>query len=84
MVLSWFNRFIRGVISQMEISRHWRLRKQRYSMIGGECPNCQTKMFPVRMVCPNCGHGADLSIRVDESDSLFVQPVAVPSQTVSI
>ena len=67
----------------MEIPRHWRLRKQRYSMIGGECPNCESKMFPVRPVCPTCGYNADLSILLDEQDLLFTQGVAVSTYTVN-
>jgi len=37
----------------MEIPRHWRLRKQRYSLVGEVCPHCQAKLFPPRDVCPN-------------------------------
>jgi uncharacterized protein len=39
----------------MEISRHWRLKKQRYSLIGEVCPHCEVKIFPPRDVCPECG-----------------------------
>jgi len=39
----------------MEIARHWRLKKQRYSLVGEVCPRCATKIFPPRDVCPNCG-----------------------------
>lgn len=42
----------------MEIPRHWRLRKQRYSMMGEVCPHCQAKLFPPRDVCPECGKEA--------------------------
>ena len=42
----------------MEISRHWRLRKQRYSLVGEVCPHCDAKLFPPRDVCPECGHEA--------------------------
>jgi len=42
----------------MEISRHWRLRKQRYSLVGEECPHCKAKLFPPRDVCPERGHAA--------------------------
>jgi len=38
----------------MEISRHWRLRQQRYSLVGEVCPHCEVKIFPPRDVCPNC------------------------------
>jgi uncharacterized OB-fold protein len=39
----------------MEISRHWRLRKQRYNLLGEVCPHCEAKLFPPRDVCPECG-----------------------------
>jgi len=39
----------------MEISRHWRLRNQRYGLVGENCPHCQAKLFPPRDICPECG-----------------------------
>ncbi len=39
----------------MEIPRHWRLRKQRYALVGEVCPHCEAKIFPPRDVCPYCG-----------------------------
>lgn len=39
----------------MEVPRHWRLKEQRYSLIGEQCPHCETKIFPPRDVCPDCG-----------------------------
>lgn len=39
----------------MEIPRHWRLKQQRYSLIGEVCPHCDAKLFPPRDVCPHCG-----------------------------
>lgn len=42
----------------MEIARHWRLRQQRYSLVGEVCPNCDYKIFPPRDICPNCGKEA--------------------------
>lgn len=38
----------------MEISRHWRLRQQRYGLVGEVCPHCDAKIFPPRDVCPSC------------------------------
>ncbi len=38
----------------MEVPRHWRLRKQRYSLVGEVCGNCGNKIFPPRDVCPEC------------------------------
>lgn len=42
----------------MEIPRHWRLKKQRYGLVGEICPHCSIKIFPPRDVCPNCGEEA--------------------------
>ncbi|MEJ2266597.1 MAG: Zn-ribbon domain-containing OB-fold protein [Anaerolineales bacterium] len=42
----------------MEIPRHWRLKNQRYKLVGEVCPHCQAKLFPPRDVCPECGEEA--------------------------
>ena len=42
----------------MEIPRHWRLKKQRYALVGEVCPHCGAKIFPPRDVCPTCGKEA--------------------------
>jgi hypothetical protein len=42
----------------MEVTRHWRLKKQRYALIGEVCPHCQEKLFPPRDICPECGEHA--------------------------
>ena len=34
---------------------HWRIRDERYSLIGEICPHCQSKIFPPKAVCPFCG-----------------------------
>ncbi len=39
----------------MEIPRHWRLKKQRYALVGEVCPHCDAQIFPPRDVCPYCG-----------------------------
>jgi len=39
----------------MEVPRHWRLRQQRYGLVGEVCPHCEAKIFPPREVCPECG-----------------------------
>lgn len=38
----------------MEVPRHWRLKKQRYALVGEICPHCEAKIFPPRDVCPEC------------------------------
>ena len=39
----------------MEVSRHWRLKQQRYSLVGNSCQYCDAKIFPPRDICPRCG-----------------------------
>ncbi len=41
-----------------EIARHWRLKAQRYQLVGEECPHCHGKIFPPRDVCPHCAEEA--------------------------
>lgn len=38
----------------MELARHWRLKRQRYSLEGEVCPQCRRALFPPRDVCPHC------------------------------
>jgi hypothetical protein len=40
----------------MEIPRHWRLKQQRYGLVGEVCSECDTKIFPPRDNCPECNH----------------------------
>lgn len=42
----------------MEIPRHWRLKKQRYALVGEVCPHCNAKLFPPRDICTECGQDA--------------------------
>ena len=42
----------------MDIPRHWRLKKQRYALVGEVCDHCDAKVFPPRDICPDCGEEA--------------------------
>jgi uncharacterized protein len=42
----------------MDIPRHWRLKQQRYSLVGEVCGHCDAKVFPPRDICPDCGKEA--------------------------
>jgi len=42
----------------MEITSHWRIKKQRYALVGEVCPHCAAKIFPPRDICPECGDEA--------------------------
>jgi uncharacterized OB-fold protein len=39
----------------MEIPRHWRLKQQRYGLVGKVCTHCGARIFPPREVCLHCG-----------------------------
>ena len=39
----------------MENPRHWRLKQQRYALMGQVCNQCNAKIFPPREICPECG-----------------------------
>jgi uncharacterized OB-fold protein len=43
----------------MEVPRHWRLKKQRYQLIGEKCPHCDEYIFPPRDICINRSCGKD-------------------------
>jgi len=55
----------------MEIPRHWRLQKQRYALVGEECPHCSAKIFPARDVCPECGGEAKEPFRFSGRGSVY-------------
>ena len=37
-----------------DLARNWRLREQRYRLIGNRCLRCGTRFFPPRQVCTEC------------------------------
>ena len=55
----------------MEIPRHWRLRKQRYGLVGEVCPHCDAKIFPPRDVCPECGGEAKKQFNFSGKGEVF-------------
>ena len=66
----------------MEVPRHWRLKKQRYQLIGEICPHCEEKIFPPRDICPGCGGGTlknnlDIQIRSVSTNKIFETRVGV-------
>lgn len=36
------------------LARNWRVREQRYQLIGNRCIACGAKFFPPRQVCTEC------------------------------
>jgi hypothetical protein len=55
----------------MEIPRHWRLKNQRYKLVGEVCPHCEAKLFPPRDVCPECGQEARTSYTFSGRGSIY-------------
>jgi uncharacterized OB-fold protein len=49
------------------IPRHWRLKNERYRLVGSLCPRCQQPHFPPR---PTCSYEEESLIAL-----LFEQPV---------
>src|SRR3972149_5660002 len=54
-----------------EVSRHWRLRRQRYSLVGEVCPHCETKIFPPRDICPDCGNEASQEFQFSGKGTIY-------------
>lgn len=38
----------------MQVAQNWRLKSQRYTLAGEQCPSCGRHIFPPRDVCPEC------------------------------
>jgi len=55
----------------MEVPRHWRLKKQRYALVGETCPHCDAKIFPPRDVCPECGGEAKTAYRFSGKGEIY-------------
>jgi uncharacterized protein len=55
----------------MEIPRHWRLKQQRYGLVGEVCPHCDARIFPPRDVCPNCGGEAKATFAYSGKGEIF-------------
>lgn len=63
----------------MEVPRHWRLKKQRYALVGETCPNCNARLFPPRPVCPHCSEAVRQQVAFVQHEPALViaekQPV---------
>jgi len=60
----------------MDIPRNWRLKAQRYRLVGSACPTYGRLTFPPRPVCPHCtaqprwSAGCELSV-IHPSNRIF-------------
>jgi len=55
----------------MEVPRYWRMKNQRYSLVGEVCPHCDGKIFPPRDVCPHCGQDAKTKFTFSGKGEVF-------------
>jgi len=55
----------------MDIPRHWRLKKQRYALVGEVCEHCHAKLFPPRDICPECGEEAKTLFQFSGKGSVY-------------
>ena len=55
----------------MDIPRHWRLKKQRYALVGEVCDHCEAKLFPPRDICPECGEEAKTLFQFSGKGEVF-------------
>jgi hypothetical protein len=58
----------------MHIAQNWRLKGQRYRLMGVKCESCGNVMFPPREICPQCRE-AELKAKIAEKiEVLTFQP----------
>lgn len=55
----------------MGIAQNWRLRKQRYALVGEACNECGKKIFPPRDVCPYCAEEAQSPFQFSGRGEVF-------------
>ena len=55
----------------MELSQHWRLKQQRYGLVGEICPHCNVKIFPPRDICPDCGKDAKTNFQFSGKGEVY-------------
>jgi uncharacterized OB-fold protein len=55
----------------MGIAQNWRLRSQRYGLVGEVCDDCGEKIFPPRDVCPYCTQPAQTPFQFSGRGEVF-------------
>jgi uncharacterized OB-fold protein len=55
----------------MGIAQNWRLRNQRYALVGEVCDKCGEKIFPPRDVCPYCVQPAQTPFQFSGRGEVF-------------
>jgi hypothetical protein len=55
----------------LQLPRDWRLRRERYQLVGGRCPECGRLHFPNRPVCRQCGKEGPEPYRFDGKGEVY-------------
>ena len=55
----------------MNIQQHWRLKPQRYQLIGTKCEKCDSKFFPPKQVCSECKHSELIPYKLSPTGKIF-------------
>jgi uncharacterized OB-fold protein len=55
----------------MGIAQNWRIRNQRYALVGEVCDDCGKKIFPPRDVCPYCTQPAHTPFQFSGNGEIF-------------
>ena len=55
----------------MGIAQNWRIKNQRYSLVGEVCDDCGNKIFPPRDVCPHCTQPAQTPFQFSGRGEVF-------------
>ena len=61
----------------MGTPQHWRVRKQRYALVGDACNQCGTKHFPPRTACPVCSQAADDPFNFEGNGKDYSAPLTI-------
>lgn len=56
-------------------SRYWREIPQRYRFEGNQCSGCGEKMFPPRLICPECGSQKLVAFRLAEKGKVLTYTI---------
>ena len=60
-----------------EVARHWRLKQQRYALVGEVCPHCDQKIFPPGGVGDCCGSDSDSLYELEVVNAEEVPAVSI-------
>jgi uncharacterized OB-fold protein len=55
----------------MQIASNWRIKSQRYGLVGEQCPHCGHFIFPPRDVCPDCAQEARTAYQLSGKGTLY-------------